>query len=346
MAGNKRKILITGIAGFVGYHLAKKLLENPDILLVGVDNINDYYSPQLKHDRLKNLGLNLPVDKYNKSCSGNSLTFYHFSIEDYAELSRIMEQHRPEIVIHLAAQAGVRYSITNPHAYAQSNLVGFLNMQEVCRAFPVKHFLYASSSSVYGMNQKVPYTETDAVDQPVSIYAATKRANELMAYTYAHLYKVPSTGLRFFTVYGPWGRPDMAYFSFTKKILANEPIEVYGNGLPERDFTYIDDIVEGIVNLVEKPPLEITPYRILNIGNHQPVLLNYFIETLEEVIGKAAVKIHTDMQAGDVQKTFADVSAINELTGFKPNTPLKEGLRKFWNWYRNYFSLSNESKSC
>ena len=336
---SKKKILITGIAGFVGFHLAKSLLTNNSCEIFGIDNINDYYNPQLKLDRLSQLGLHLPSEKYNKSCSSSGITFYHFNIENYTELYKVMEEHRPEYVIHLAAQAGVRYSITNPHAYAQSNLVGFLNMQEVCRSFPVKHFLYASSSSVYGMNEKIPYAETDPVNQPVSIYAATKRANELMAYTYSHLYKVPSTGLRFFTVYGPWGRPDMAYFNFTKKILANEQVEVYGHGKPERDFTYIDDIVKGIINLLDCVPEGLTPYRILNIGNNQPVPLNIFIETLETVIGKKSMRKEVDMQAGDVMKTFADVSEISSLTGFAPNTELAEGLKKFWDWYKNYYKV-------
>ncbi len=339
MANNK--ILLTGIAGFIGFHLARKIIQQTTFDIIGIDNLNDYYDRKLKLDRLRELGLKVPGDsKINQSCSTNRIQFHHLSIEEYDSLFEIMKNTQPVIVIHLAAQAGVRYSIVNPHAYAQSNLVGFLNMQEVCSTFPVQHFLYASSSSVYGMNEKVPYSEADPVEKPISIYAATKRANELMAFTYSHLYKVPATGLRFFTVYGPWGRPDMAYFSFTNKILKGKEIEVYGNGIPERDFTYVDDIVDGIINLMDKPPINETPSRILNIGNNQPVQLGEFIATIEEVIEKKAIKKMVNMQAGDVLKTFADVSSIEELTGFKPNTSLKTGLTHFWNWYKTYYKVN------
>jgi UDP-glucuronate 4-epimerase len=335
------KILITGVAGFIGFHLASELMKSGKFQIIGIDNLNDYYNRKLKLDRLRQLGLDVPGDsKINQSCSNSNIEFHHLSIEDYSSLHTIMQNSKPEIVIHLAAQAGVRYSIVNPHAYAQSNLVGFLNMQEVCRTFPVQHFIYASSSSVYGMNEKVPYSETDPVERPISIYAATKRANELMAFTYSHLYKVPATGLRFFTVYGPWGRPDMAYFSFTEKIIKGEEIQVYGNGIPQRDFTYVDDIVAGIINLMDKPPLGETPARVLNIGNNNPVPLGEFISTIEKVIGKTANKKMVDMQAGDVLKTFADVYAIEQLTGFKPNTSLIDGLTKFWNWYKDYYKVN------
>ena len=338
----KKNILITGIAGFIGFHLTNRLLKEGNYHIIGIDNLNDYYNRKLKLDRLRQLDLQVPGDeKINQSCSSTNITFYHLSIEDYSALTKVMEKHQPTIVIHLAAQAGVRYSIVNPHAYAQSNLVGFLNMQEVCRAYPVEHFLYASSSSVYGMNEKIPYSESDPVDKPVSIYAATKRANELMAHTYSHLYKVPATGLRFFTVYGPWGRPDMAYFSFTERILKNDTIEIYGHGAPERDFTFVDDIVLGIINLMDKPPIGETPARILNIGNNQPVPLREFIATLESVLGRNAIKKEVPMQAGDVLKTFADVKLISELTGFKPNTSLKDGLQHFWNWYKDYYKIKN-----
>jgi len=333
---NKQNIIITGIAGFIGFHVAKALIQLDRFHIIGIDNLNGYYDIELKKNRLKELGLPINDIEEDYSCTTKNIAFYHFGIEDMTKLISVFEQYKPVYVIHLAAQAGVRYSLQNPHAYGTSNLIGFLNLLEACRQFPVQHLIYASSSSVYGLNNKTPYTETDPVEQPISLYAATKRANEVMAYSYSHLYKIPCTGLRFFTVYGPWGRPDMAYYNFTKKISANEFIEVYGNGLPERDFTFVDDIVEGIVKLIPIPPDLDLPNRVLNIGNNNPVSVNYFVNTLEEIIGKKAVRRELPMQPGDVQKTFADIDAIYALTGFKPKTTLKQGLQEFWNWYKSY----------
>jgi len=334
----KSTVLITGIAGFIGFHLAKRLERESEIEIIGIDNLNDYYTPQLKYDRLRELGLDLPTGE-DKTCQNKQVQFYHGGIEDRQLVSSIFQEHRPQIVINLAAQAGVRYSLENPFAYAQSNLLGYLSILEACRSFPVKHLIYASSSSVYGKNKKVPYAETDPVENPISLYAATKRSNELMGSTYSHLYGIPSTGLRFFTVYGPWGRPDMAYFSFTEKILNDEEIVIFGQGLPQRDFTYIDDIVTGIYRLMDKAPTELeTPHRILNIGNHTPVAVLDFVKTLESVIGIESKKKLVDMQPGDVMTTFADVNQIQELAGFTPSTSLKDGLRRFFEWYQPYSS--------
>jgi UDP-glucuronate 4-epimerase len=315
-----RTILVTGIAGFIGYHVAKRLVED-GWNVIGIDNCNDYYDPSLKHARLAQLG--------------SSITMYRGDIEDKGLVESIFETHKPELVCHLAAQAGVRYSLDNPDAYISSNIVGFLNILEACRRHKPLQLFYASSSSVYGANTDVPFRTTDRVDQPVSLYAVTKRSNELMAYCYNHLYQIPCTGLRFFTVYGPWGRPDMAYFSFAEKILAGKPINIYNHGNLRRDFTYIDDIVESIVRLLS-PGLK--PGHVYNIGNGAPVNLLEFVETLEQELGMPAIKEYVDMQPGDVATTWADCEDLFELTGFRPQTDLRTGLRKFVEWYRENHS--------
>ncbi|TYP70278.1 NAD-dependent epimerase [Paenibacillus methanolicus] len=333
------KILVTGAAGFIGSFTAKKLLQEGHEV-VGLDNLNDYYDPQLKQDRLTQLA---PYERF---------TFVKMDLENYEALAELCENHRFDQIIHLAAQAGVRYSLVNPHAYIQSNLVGFTNILEVCRHQKVSHLIYASSSSVYGLNQKMPFSENDAVDHPVSLYAATKKSNELLAHSYSHLYNIPTTGLRFFTVYGPMGRPDMAYFSFAKKIMAGEKIQIFNYGDMKRDFTYIDDIVEGITQLLNQiptpnpawNPVEMTssdssaPYRIYNIGNNQPVELLHFVKTLEAHLGKEAVFEFLPMQDGDVQATYADTDLLNATTGFKPVTPIEEGLKRFVEWFSVYYA--------
>lgn len=337
---NNSKILITGAAGFIGFHLSALLL-NKGYQVIGIDNLNDYYDSELKKDRLTILGQN------------NNYVFHKVDLKDKAEVDKIFEIYKPDYVINLAAQAGVRYSIKNPYAYVDSNLVGFMNILEACRNYPVKHLLYASSSSVYGGNKVVPFSTNHNVDHPVSLYAATKKSNELMAHTYSHLYGIPTTGLRFFTVYGPWGRPDMAYFSFTKDIIEGNPIKVFNHGNMERDFTYIDDIVEGIYKLLDVIPkpnpgwdetkddisTSFAPYKIYNMGNNQPVQLMKFINILEEKIGKKAEKIYLDMQPGDVLRTYADVSDLEKEIGFKPSTSIEEGLSKFVNWYKEYYNV-------
>lgn len=335
--GTTKKILVTGAAGFIGFHLARRLLEQGNEV-VGLDNLNDYYDVRLKEARLLIL----------KQHPG--FRFVRTALEDRSAMEALFGQERFDLVIHLAAQAGVRYSLQNPHAYVDSNIVGFLNILEGCRHSGVKHLVYASSSSVYGANTTVPFSVHHNVDHPVSLYAATKKSNELMAHCYATLYGLPTTGLRFFTVYGPWGRPDMAYFSFTKAILAGQPIDVFNNGLMQRDFTYIDDIVEGIVrvadhipksdpgwdNAAPDPSGSSSPYRIYNIGNNNPVELGQFIEILEKCLGKKAVKNMLPMQAGEVQITFANVDDLMRDVGFKPSTPLETGLKRFVEWYLAY----------
>ncbi len=334
------KILITGSAGFIGFHLSKLLLYK-NYTVAGIDNLNNYYDPKLKEDRLAIL-------KQNKN-----FIFHEKDIKDRYSVDNIFNKFNPDYVINLAAQAGVRYSLKNPYAYVDSNLVGFMNILEACRKYPVKHLIYASSSSVYGGNKIVPFSTKHNVDHPVSLYAATKKANELMAHTYSHLYGIPTTGLRFFTVYGPWGRPDMAYFSFTKNILSGKPIKVFNHGKMERDFTYIDDIVEGVFRLLDKVPVgnkewdeskddlstSFAPYKIYNIGNNNPVPLMRFINVLEEKLGKKAEKIFMDMQPGDVLRTYADVSDLEKDINFKPKTSIEEGLDKFVGWYKEYYKI-------
>ncbi len=337
-----KKILITGAAGFIGYHLTQLLASN-NFNIIGIDNLNSYYNVNLKKDRLKQL------EKFN------NFKFLKIDLIDKNSLFDLFKKEKFEYVIHLAAQAGVRYSIENPYAYIDSNIYGFINVLEACRNFPIKHLIYASSSSVYGANVKQPFAENDNVDHPVSLYAATKKSNELMAHTYSDLYKIPTTGLRFFTVYGPWGRPDMAYFSFTKNILEGKEIKVFNNGDLERDFTYIDDIVFAIEKLIDKIPSEtpewdrveaepstsFAPYRIFNIGNNKPVKLMEFISTLEKLLGKEANKKFLPMQPGDVYSTYADISKLNKLIGYKPTTSIEEGLAKFVKWYKKYFNIES-----
>lgn len=320
------KVILTGAAGFIGSHLAKRLLET-GVEVVGIDNINDYYDVSLKYHRLSLL------EEYE------NLTFIRCDISDKDELNRIFEEHKADIVINLAAQAGVRYSIENPQVYIDSNVIGFFNILEACRNNPVKHLVYASSSSVYGNSDKVPFSVDDRVDNPISLYAATKKSNELMAYTYSHLFGIPATGLRFFTVYGPAGRPDMAYFSFTKKILAGEPIKLFNYGELERDFTYIDDIVEGIMNIIPTVPEERNGARakVYNIGNNQPVALKEFVAALEEAIGVKAKIEYLPMQPGDVYRTYADISELEKDFGFRPQTDIRTGLKKFAEWYTEYY---------
>ncbi|WP_219835806.1 NAD-dependent epimerase [Paenibacillus sp. R14(2021)] len=331
------KVIVTGAAGFIGFHVSKRLLDEGHEV-VGFDNLNAYYDVKLKLARLSML------ETYEK------FRFVEGQLEDAVAVLKLFRFEEFERVIHLAAQAGVRYSLENPHAYVQSNLAGFTSVLEGCRQTEVPHLLYASSSSVYGANVKMPFSESDAVDHPVSLYAATKKANELMAHTYSHLYNLPTTGLRFFTVYGPWGRPDMAYYSFTEKIVRGEPIKLFNHGRMRRDFTYIDDIVEGIVRLMDQPASpddswrpefpnsssSYAPYKVYNIGNNQPVELLRFVETLENLLGVDAMKELLPMQDGDVVETFADTRAIEQAVGFKPVTSIEEGLGRFISWYRTY----------
>jgi UDP-glucuronate 4-epimerase len=322
-------ILVTGAAGFIGMHVAASLLAS-GARVIGIDNLNDYYDPALKLARLARLE------------GQPGFAFHSIDVADRPAIAALFEAHRFDRVVHLAAQAGVRYSITNPHAYADSNLVGFVNILEGCRHAGVQHLVYASSSSVYGDKPMggEGFKEDEPANDPVSLYAATKRACELMSQSYAKLYGFPQTGLRFFTVYGPWGRPDMAYFSFTQKILRGEAIEVYGNGQMARDFTYIDDIVDGIIGSLDHPPAH-GEHRVLNIGDSRPVGLMDMIETLEQAIGREAVKIMRPMQPGDVTATYADVSKLHALTGYKPKVMLAEGLGKFADWYRAYYAAAS-----
>jgi len=334
------KILLTGAAGFIGSHVARRLLDRGDEV-VGIDNLNAYYDPQLKRDRLATL-------------TGNAgWRFIEMDVADRVAMPALFERERFAAVVHLAAQAGVRHSLVDPHAYIDSNVVGFTNVLEGCRHTGVGHLVYASSSSVYGGNTTMPFAEHQGVDHPVSLYAATKKANELMAHTYSHLFGLPTTGLRFFTVYGPWGRPDMALFLFTRAILAGEPIQVFNHGRMVRDFTYVDDIADGVVLTLDRPPqrdpaydrsqatpaASDAPYRVFNIGNHQPVPLLDFIAAIERHTGRTAIKQLRDIQPGDVPATFADVSALERWTGFHPATPVDEGVARFVAWYRDYYRV-------
>jgi UDP-glucuronate 4-epimerase len=336
------KILVTGTAGFIGNELAIRLLERGDEV-VGVDNVNDYYDVRLKEARLERIK------------SHPAFTEIRAGLHDRAAMEEVFAQHKPQRVVNLAAQAGVRYSLKNPYAYVDSNLLGFVNILEGCRHHGVEHLVYASSSSVYGANTRMPFSVHHNVDHPVSLYAASKKANELMAHTYSHLYGIPTTGLRFFTVYGPWGRPDMAYFSFTRDILEGRAINVFNHGDMQRDFTYIDDIVEGVIRVLDKVPegnaawsgdapdpgTSKAPYKLYNIGNNNPVRLMDMIETLERCLGKTAVKNFLPMQPGDVPATFADVDDLMRDVGFKPATSIEEGLKKFAGWYRGFYGSSH-----
>jgi UDP-glucuronate 4-epimerase len=328
------KIFVTGAAGFVGHQTTLKLLARGDTV-IGVDNLNDYYDVSLKEARLQDIA---------KHPQASNFKFIKLDLADTSATEDLFKAEQPQRVIHLAAQPGVRYSLQNPHAYVQSNLVAFTNILEGCRHNKVEHLVYASSSSVYGGNTKLPFSEQDTVDHPVSLYAASKKANELMAHTYSHLYAIPTTGLRFFTVYGPWGRPDMSPFLFADAILNNKPIKVFNHGDMMRDFTYIDDIVEGVVRVADKPATpqvnSSVPYRVFNIGNNQPEKLMDFIGILENAFGKVAEKEFLPMQAGDVKATYADTSALETWVGFKPYTPLKDGIAKFADWYKVYYNKS------
>lgn len=334
------KILVTGAAGFIGFHLSKQLLKEGH-LVVGLDNINDYYDVDLKFARLKELGIQkIDAEKWNSNSIskkyGSDFSFVRMNLEDREALPALFIDEKFDVVCNLAAQAGVRYSIENPEAYIDSNIVGFLNVLEGCRHNNVKHLLYASSSSVYGENRKEVFSVNDNVDHPISLYAATKKSNELMAYTYSHLYGFATTGLRFFTVYGPWGRPDMALFLFTKAIVANQAIKVFNNGNMSRDFTYIDDIVKGIEIVLNNPPMSKVPYRLTNIGNGEPQSLMDFITAIEDSLGKEAVKEFLPMQPGDVPRTSADTSELEKL-GYKSSTGIQTGVRNFIEWYRSFY---------
>nr|WP_319511962.1 NAD-dependent epimerase [uncultured Draconibacterium sp.] len=335
------KVLVTGTAGFIGFHLANKLLEQ-GVEVVGIDNINDYYSTELKYARLAEAGISREAENWHKkvvSTKNPAYSFVRMNLEDSEQIDQLFETEKFDMVCNLAAQAGVRYSIENPRAYIDSNIVGFINILEACRHNNIQHLVYASSSSVYGNSKKMPLSVDDTVNNPVSLYAATKKSNELMAHTYSHLFGIPTTGLRFFTVYGPWGRPDMAYFSFTKNILTGDAIKIFNHGDLYRDFTYIDDIVEGIIKILNGPPSRESgaPYKVHNIGNSSPVKLMEFIETIEKALGQEAVKEYHDMQPGDVYKTYADVSALEKDFGYSPDTTLAEGIGEFVKWYKEFY---------
>jgi len=334
------KILVTGAAGFIGSTLSHRLLDRGDEV-IGLDNFNPYYDPQLKRDRAARL--------YTRS----GFTMVEANLEDRVAVEALFRSHRPQRVVNLAAQAGVRYSLENPHAYTDANVVGFMNILEGCRHYDVEHLVYASSSSVYGMNTAMPFSVHDNVDHPLSLYAATKKANELMAHTYSHLYRLPTTGLRFFTVYGPWGRPDMAMFLFTRAILAGEPINVFNHGQMKRDFTFVDDIVEGVIRTTDRvaainsdwngahpdPGTSSAPYRLYNIGNNNPVQLLHLIEVLEDQLGRKAIRNMLPMQAGDVPATYANVEDLTRDVGFTPATSIEDGVSRFVQWYRDYYRV-------
>lgn len=338
----RKKILVTGAAGFIGYHVTKRLIESNNSLVIGVDNLNDYYSVDLKKDRL---------DDLKKSQKEGNFSFQYSDISEEKSVKSLFSEHSFDIVIHLAAQAGVRYSIINPDAYIKSNLTGFANILEGCRHNKIKHLIYASSSSVYGNSTSLPFNENQNVDHPISLYAATKKSNELMAHTYSHLFSLPTTGLRFFTVYGPWGRPDMAMYLFANAIYNSKPLRLFNGGNMQRDFTYVGDVTESIIRLCEEPPLSsnggdlhqsssLAPYyRILNIGNNKPVLVLDLVNKIEEFFNKKALIVNEPIQPGDVHSTYADVDNIYKVTGFQPKTPLENGLKNFLNWYCDYHNI-------
>lgn len=347
------KILITGTAGFIGMHLAEKLLKRGD-QVVGLDNINDYYDINLKYGRLERNGIRKTQIEYGKLIQSDLYENYRFvqlKLEDKNSLLKLFETEKFDKVVNLAAQAGVRYSLTNPDAYIEANIIGFINILEACRHYNIKHLAYASSSSVYGSNTQMPFSTSDNVDHPVSLYAASKKSNELMAHTYSHLFGIPTTGLRFFTVYGPWGRPDMALFLFTKAILENKPIQVFNFGEMKRDFTYISDIIEGVVRVIDNPPVanpnlessnvdpskSKAPYKIYNIGNSSPVKLMEFITAIEKALGKEAKKDLLPIQPGDVPATYADTAPLEAELGYKPNTSIEFGIGEFVKWYRLFY---------
>ncbi|MFH6604940.1 NAD-dependent epimerase [Maribacter algicola] len=336
------KILITGVAGFIGFHLAKKMIANGHDV-IGLDNINDYYDIDLKYARLKELGITRDEASFFKNISQSkdlpNFKFIRLSLEDRNNLPTLFEKEKFQIVCNLAAQAGVRYSLENPQTYIDSNIVGFANILECCRNYNINHLVYASSSSVYGLTNKIPFKETDVVNTPISLYAATKKSNELMAHTYSHLYGMRTTGLRFFTVYGPWGRPDMAMFLFTDAIINSQPINIYNHGKMERDFTYIDDIVEGLERVIEKIEFKHGPYKVYNIGNNSSIKLMDFIETLEKNLGKKSKKNLLPIQPGDVEKTWADVDNLINDFDYRPSTPVEKGIKSFVKWYKEYYNI-------
>lgn len=349
------KVLVTGTAGFIGFHLVDKLIERGDEV-TGLDSLNDYYDISLKYSRLKEHGINKDEVSYNllvKSTTHANYNFIQLKLEDRENLLSLFAREKFDAVIHLAAQAGVRYSLTNPQAYIDSNIIGFTNIVECCRHHNIKHLAYASSSSVYGLNGATPFATSQNVDHPMSLYAASKKSNELMAHVYSHLFNIPTTGLRFFTVYGPWGRPDMALFIFTKAIIEGKPIPVFNHGNMVRDFTYVGDIVEGLTRVIDNPPqgnklwdpakpdpsTSTGPYKIYNIGNNSPVKLIDFIHAIEEELGKKAIIDFKDLQPGDVPATFADVNDLVADMHYKPSTTIKEGIHKFITWYKNYYNI-------
>ncbi len=347
------KILVTGTAGFIGFHLARKLIERGDEV-IGLDAINDYYDVNLKYNRLEDTGISKEKIEYNKIVDSNIYKNYKFiqlNLEDKTAIGVLFKQEKFDKVCHLAAQAGVRYSLQNPQAYIDSNIIGHLNILEACRYNNIKHLAYASSSSVYGNNTEMPLSTSHNVDHPISLYAASKKSNELMSHTYSHLFGIPTTGLRFFTVYGPWGRPDMALFIFTKNILEGKQIDVFNHGNMYRDFTYVDDIVEGVIRVIDNPPAPVdgekddpstsptAPYKVYNIGNSSPVKLMDFVEAIEKSLGKKAIKNFMDIQPGDVSKTWADTIDLEKDLGYKPDTPIEKGIEEFVEWYRNYYNI-------
>ena len=349
------RILITGTAGFIGFHLAKQLLDRGDEV-IGLDSINDYYDVNLKYDRLEETGIARDEVQYNRLVQSKKYPNYRFiqlNLEDRDKVAKLFEEERFDKVCHLAAQAGVRYSLVNPHAYINSNIVGFVNVLEGCRHQKIEHFVYASSSSVYGLNERMPFSTSDNIDHPISLYAATKKSNELMAHSYSHLFGLPTTGLRFFTVYGPWGRPDMALFLFTKAILEDKAINIFNHGNMQRDFTYIDDIVEGVIRVIDHPPkgnpnwsamnpdpsTAKSPYKVYNIGNSNPVALMDFIQGIEEALGMEAKKNFMEMQPGDVPMNWADVKDLIEDLDYQPKTSVTYGIRKFIDWYKEYYKI-------
>jgi len=350
------KILVTGTAGFIGYHLAQRLIERGHEV-VGLDSVNDYYDPAIKYGRLAQTGIDKDQVEYNKlvaSSKHDNYRFIQLNLEDKEKLDALFTEQKFDKVCNLAAQAGVRYSLVNPQAYIDANIVGYVNILEACRHHDIKHLAYASSSSVYGLNESMPFATSDNVDHPVSLYAASKKSNELMAHTYSHLFGLPTTGLRFFTVYGPWGRPDMALFLFTKAILEDKPIDVFNHGKMRRDFTYVDDIVEGVVRVIDHPPVgnpdwsgkapdpssSNAPYKIYNIGNSNPVELMDFIEAIEQTLGKQAQKNMMPIQPGDVPATWADVSDLVEDLDYQPNTTVQEGVQRFITWYKDFYHIN------
>jgi UDP-glucuronate 4-epimerase len=351
-----KKILVTGTAGFIGYHLAQRLIERGDEV-VGLDSVNDYYDPAIKYGRLAQTGIDKDQVEYNKlvaSSKHDNYRFIQLNLEDKENLDTLFSEQKFDRVCNLAAQAGVRYSLVNPQAYINANIVGFVNILEACRHHDIQHLAYASSSSVYGLNESMPFSTSDNVDHPVSLYAASKKSNELMAHTYSHLFELPTTGLRFFTVYGPWGRPDMALFLFTKAILEGKSIDVFNHGKMRRDFTYVDDIVEGIIRVIDNPPVgnsdwsgktpdpscSRAPYKIYNIGNSNPVELMDFIEAIEQALGKQAKKNMMPLQPGDVPATWADVSDLVEDLDYQPATTVQEGVERFIAWYKEYYNIN------